>query len=244
VNVSLEVADGTVPASLSKTEEVADILRDLIVRGQLKPGQHIVERKLCVEFDVSRTPMREALKLLRQDGLVEIFKNRGARVMPYTGEDALNLFEVISALEGQAAARAAERITQAELDDLNQQHSEMLRHYKDENLDAYFALNSDIHNAIVRLAANPMLAASRQRVMLLAERGRYMAIFNKDRWAQSIDEHETLMRALNAREPDASKAIWETHLMNTGLSVKSALSSHKTEATNDPEKVGPLPNAP
>ena len=219
----MDVSADTKVTSLSLTEDVAETLRDLIVRGQLKPGQHVVERKLCAELDVSRTPMREALKLLRQDGLVEIFKNRGARVTPYTAEDALNLFEVISALEGQAAARASARITEAELSDLKAQHDDMLRHFADENLDAYFAVNSAIHEAVVRIADNPMLTASRGRLMMLAQRGRYMAIFNRDRWEQSIAEHECLMAALDTRDAAQAKAVWEQHLLNTGLSVKAAL---------------------
>lgn len=225
MNVPPSFNKKTKAASLSLTEDVADTLRDLIVRGKLKPGERVVERKLCAELDVSRTPMREALKLLRQDGLVEIFKNRGARVTPYSAEDALNLFEVISSLEGQAAARAAIRITPNELDELNRLHNDMVTHYNDENLDAYFVTNSAIHDAIVRIAANPMLTASRTRLMLLAERGRYMAIFDKNRWTQSVGEHEELMSAFGSRAPEVSKEIWERHLLNTGHSVKSALSA-------------------
>lgn len=210
---------------LSLTEEVADKLRELIVRGQLKPGQHLVERRLCGELAVSRTPMREALKLLRQDGLVEIFKNRGARVTPYTAEDAANLFEVISALESQAAARATTRITEAELSALQFKHDAMARYHADENLDPYFALNSEIHDAILQIADNPLLRTSHRRLMLLAQRGRYLAIFNRDRWDQSLSEHEGLMTALTNRDEDAAKTIWERHLLNTGLSVKSALLS-------------------
>jgi len=210
---------------LSLTEEVADKLRDLIVRGQLKPGEHLVERKLCPELEVSRTPMREALKLLRQDGLVEIFRNRGARVTPYTAEDAVNLFEVISALEGQAAARAATRISRTELSDIQFKHDEMMRHHADENVDAYFELNSEIHDGIVRIADNPLLTTSRSRLMLLARRGRYMAIFNHDRWSESIAEHDDLMTALEKKDAGAAKAVWERHLLNTGLSVKTALSA-------------------
>ncbi|MEM9428471.1 MAG: GntR family transcriptional regulator [Pseudomonadota bacterium] len=217
------------PMHLSLTEAVADMLRSRIIRGQLKPGQHVVERKLCAELAVSRTPLREALKLLRQDGLVEIARNRGARVTPYSADDAIDLFEVISALEGQAAARAAHRITEDELADLRHKHAEMARHHRDENLDAYFALNSEIHDAIVRIADNPMLAASRARLMPLAERGRYMAIFNRDRWNQSVEEHDGLMTALHRRDTDAAKAIWEQHLLNTGLSVGEALAADQAD---------------
>lgn len=211
------------PAPLSLTEEVAAKLRDLIIRGQLKPGQHVVERKLCAELDVSRTPMREALKLLRQDGLVEIFRNRGARVTPYSADDAINLFEVISGLESLAAARAAVRISGPELSDLKRLHDDMLYHHAHENLDDYFALNSAVHEAVVRIADNPILAASRSRLMMLAQRGRYMAIFNRDRWDQSVSEHEELMTALDARDADLASQVWERHLLNTGRSVNAAL---------------------
>lgn len=224
LDVNLDASVDPKPAAVSLTEEVADHLRDLILRGQLKPGQHLVERKLCAELNVSRTPMREALKLLRQDGLVEIFRNRGARVTPYSAEDALNLFEVLSALESQAAARAAKRITERELSDLLYKHDEMARYHADGDLDAYFALNSTIHEAVVRIADNPSLSTSRNRLMLVAQRGRYMAIFNRDRWDQSIAEHEALMLALQARDGDGARAVWEQHLLNTGLSVKTALS--------------------
>ncbi|MEO0829898.1 MAG: GntR family transcriptional regulator [Pseudomonadota bacterium] len=205
---------------------MAKQLRELIVRGELQPGQHVVERKLCAELNVSRTPMREALKLLRQDGLVEIFRNRGARVTPYTAEDAANLFEVISGLESQAAARAAKRITEAELSDLLHQHDEMARHHANKDLDGYFAINSAIHDEVVRIADNPVLSASRSRLMMLAHRGRYMAIFNHDRWDQSVAEHEALMTALETRNAEAARDVWEKHLLNTGLSVRDALDSH------------------
>ncbi len=99
-------SEDAVTPPLSLTEDVADRLRDMVIKGRLKPGEHLVERKLCAELSVSRTPMREALKLLRQDGLVEIYRNRGARVVPYTAESAIDLFEVISGLESIAAARA------------------------------------------------------------------------------------------------------------------------------------------
>ncbi|MEL6522350.1 MAG: GntR family transcriptional regulator, partial [Pseudomonadota bacterium] len=143
-------------------------------------------------------------------------------------EDALNLFEVISTLESQAAARAAERITVTDLSDLVKKHEEMVRHYQNEDLDLYFTLNSKIHDAIVRIADNPMLTLSRSKLMMLAQRGRYMAIFDRNRWGQSVSEHEALMSALEARDPDAAKSIWAEHLMNTGLSVKVALAEDST----------------
>ena len=142
-----ESGSATEPVALA--ERVADHLRDLVVRGRLKPGERIVERRLCAGLDVSRTPMREALKLLRADGLVEISRNRGARVAPYDPEDALRLFEVIGALEGAAAERLAGALDEATLTGLEALHSEMSEHYAAGRLDPYFAANTAIHDAIV-----------------------------------------------------------------------------------------------
>lgn len=212
---------------LSLTEDVADRLRDMVIKGHLKPGEHVVERKLCAELSVSRTPMREALKLLRQDGLVEIFRNRGARVTPYSAESAVDLFEVISGLEGIAAARAAVRVTQDEIRTLEDLHSQMKREHRDRNLDAYFPLNSAIHDKIIAIADNPVLTKSHNRLMLLAQRGRYMAIMNTERWDQAIAEHDELMVALAAYDPKTAGEIWGRHLMNTGTSVAAALSDQE-----------------
>ena len=108
--------------AMGLAERVADRLRDMIVRGLLKPGERMLERNLCDMLGVSRTPMREALKLLHQDGLIDISRNRGARVAAYGVTEAEFLFEVIAALEATAAARFA-RIApapeMARLDDLH-----------------------------------------------------------------------------------------------------------------------------
>jgi DNA-binding GntR family transcriptional regulator len=212
-----------VPIALA--EQVADHLRDLVVRGVLKPGEHVVERRLCVQLGVSRTPMREALKLLRADGLVEISRNKGARVTEYSGEDAIALFEVIGALEGAAAERVAGRIDGGTLAFLEARHAEMQAHYEAGRLDAYFQINTIIHDAIVDGCGNPLLAESRRRLMLRARRGRYMAIMDEARWRQAMDEHETLMLALRRRDRAAAGAVWRQHLQNTGRSVAEALTA-------------------
>lgn len=86
-------------------QQVADTLRDMIIRGDLAPGSRIIERTLCADINVSRTPLREALKLLESDGLVEIAQNRGARIMSFTRSEARDLFEVIAGIESYAAER-------------------------------------------------------------------------------------------------------------------------------------------
>lgn len=203
--------------------QVANNLRDRIIRGDLPPGGRIVERALCEMLEVSRTPLREALKLLQVEGLVELSQNRGARIMSFTPEEASNLFEVIAGLESLAAEIAATRIGADELAQLDDMHARMLVHYQHQDKDPYFALNSDIHDTIVGLSGNPILIATHANLMLRARRGRYMAIIDPLRWEESVKEHEALMTALHARDAEAARRVWKRHLVRTGETVCAVL---------------------
>ena len=219
------------PASASTdsdalAERVAVRLRDMVIKGVLRPGDRIVERRLCAELCVSRTPMREALKLLRQDGLVEISRNRGARVLSFGPEEASDLFEVIAALEAEAATRFCASASEETRTHLEHLHARMLAFRAAGDLDGYFDTNSVIHDAIVEGAGNAVLSDSHSRLMLRARRGRYMAIMDVARLDQAVHEHEALMAALRARAPDAAHAIWRAHLRNTGSSVAKALNGN------------------
>lgn len=221
VGAALQDAPGAPDDALA--ERVAGSLRDMVIRGALRPGQRIVERRLCEALGVSRTPMREALKLLRQDGLIELSRNRGARVAPYDADEAENLFEVIAAMESLAAARFARVADPAAMAALERLHARMVALRAEQRLDDYFDANSAIHDLIVARAGNPILAESHRRLMLRARRGRYMAIMDADRWDQAVREHEALMAAFRARQVEAACAIWREHLLNTGRSVAGAL---------------------
>lgn len=203
--------------------QIADTLRDMIIRGEAAPGSRIVERSLCATLNVSRTPLREALKLLEAEGLVEISQNRGARIMSFTRAEASNLFEVISGLESLAAEIAAARMPADDLALLEEMHARMCVHYERREKDPYFALNSAIHDAIMRASANPVLIATHAALMLRARRGRYMAILDPDRWAESVDEHEALMEALRRRDAEAARRVWRRHLARTGETVCAVL---------------------
>lgn len=204
-------------------ERVANDIRDMVIRGVMRPGERIVERRLCVVLGVSRTPMREALKLLRQDGLVEINRNRGARVAPYGAEDATQLFEVIAALEGMAAAAFTRRADPVALAQLEALHQRMLALRLEQRLDDYFDVNSAIHDLIVAAANNAVLSESHRRLMLRARRGRYMAIMDSARWDHAVREHEALVAAIRAGSAVAAETIWREHLLNTGRAVAGVL---------------------
>ncbi len=204
-------------------EKVAMRLRDMIVRGVLKPGERMVERSLCDALGVSRTPLREALKLLQQDGLIDISRNRGARVAAYGAPEAEWLFEVIAALEATAAGRFARCASAASVARLAALHRDMLQLYDRREVDDYFDTNSAIHDLIVEGAGNPTLIESHRRLMLRARRGRYMAIMDDRRWEHAVREHEALMAALRAGAAEAAMLVWREHLLNTGRSVVAAL---------------------
>lgn len=223
--------------------QVADRLRDRIIRGELPPGGRIVERTLCETMAVSRTPLREALKLLEVEGLVEISQNKGARIMSFTPAEASNLFEVIAGLESLAAELAVGRIAPADLAALDDLHARMLEHYRLQEKDPYFALNSAIHETVVRLCANPILIATHAGLMLRARRGRYMAIIDPDRWAESVGEHEALMSAFHARDALEAGRVWRRHLVRTGETVCAVLAAVQPDQPADAAAAEDLPSA-
>ncbi|ANB33984.1 DNA-binding GntR family transcriptional regulator [Rhodovulum sulfidophilum] len=207
----------------ASAERVADCLRDRIVKGECPPGSRLVERRLSAELNVSRTPIREALKLLRADGLVEISLHRGAQVLAYTAEEAENLFDLIAAIESLAAERLAGHIGAEVLARLETLHERMLKQYAAREASAYFDTNTEIHDSIVREAGNPVLIDSHRRIAVRARRGRFMAIFDAERWRQSVEEHEGVMAAFRARDTAAAARIWRQHLRHSGESVAETL---------------------
>ncbi|WP_371743847.1 GntR family transcriptional regulator [Mangrovicoccus sp. HB161399] len=204
-------------------EWVADVLRDRIVKGEVPPGGRLVERKISAELNLSRTPVREALKLLHNDGLIEISRNKGAVVTRYDAAEALDLFEVIAALEGIAAGRVAQSIGTAELDELEELHGRMMAFHRTGRHAEYFDANSAIHDLIVERAGNPVIQGTHKRLIARARRGRYLAIMDPDRLAQAVEEHGLLMEALRARDAAAAESIWRQHLSHTGESVAALL---------------------
>lgn len=202
---------------------VADTLRDMIVRGELAPGSRVIERTVCARIQVSRTPMREALKLLEAEGLIELSQHKGARIMSFSEAEARDLFEVIAGLESLAAELAVTRLDGTGLERLETMHSQMLLHYRERQIEPYFSINTEVHDFIVEASRNPVLIEAHQRLTLRARRGRYMAIIDPARLAQSVDEHEELMNACRRRDPEAARLTWRAHLDHTGDTVVAVL---------------------
>lgn len=224
-------AEAPAHSAQAGVERVAAILRDRIVKGELSPGDRLVERRVSAELDTSRTPVREALKLLEADGLIEISLHRGAAVAPYRAKDARQLFDVIATLESLAARRLAEIIGTDALDALEVLHRQMLDFHHDGDATAYFDINTMIHDRIVAEADNPVLAETHRRLIARARRGRFLAIMAPERLREAVQEHEMVMQAFRTGDVDAAAAVWERHLRHTGDSVQTVLRHHDDGAT-------------
>lgn len=174
-------------------------LRNYIVEGDLNPGARIPERELCERFAVSRTPLREALKVLAAEGLIELLANRGARVRRFSESDIRNLFEVIAGLDFVAGRLACARISDESIAQIERIHLEMYTRYMRRELNDYFRLNQQIHQAIVDAAANPVLSANYASANAVIRRLRYAANLNADRLSDAMREHEAILDALRRR---------------------------------------------
>ena len=195
-------------------EEVADRLRAMITEGGLAPGARLNERVLCERLRVSRTPLREAFKVLAAERLVELSPNRGASVVALSRSDVEQLFELMGALEGLAGQLAAERRTDAELAEIRALHFEMLAAHARRDLPAYYALNRRIHVAISRCARNDMLAETYDSVNTRIQNLRFRSNFNQDKWNHAVREHQQMLEALETGNGSALRALLETHLRN------------------------------
>ena len=149
-------------ARLGLTDQVAARLRTLLVEGRIAPGAKLNERVLSEQLRVSRTPLREAIKLLAQEGLVDLLPNRGAVAVKLTELDIVNSFEVLAGLESMAGELAVQRIAAAQLSELRAKHHEMLAAFERRELSNYYRLNAAIHTGINEAAANPVLTAAYQ----------------------------------------------------------------------------------
>jgi len=192
---------------------VLSALRDLIVHSELPPGTRLTEAVLCERLKVSRTPLREALKVLSHEGLIEILPNRGARVVRLLLEDVKYLFEVIATLESLAGRLACERITDAEICEIKAIHYQMQASFIRRDLPEYFRLNQAIHKRIVEAAANPVLAKTHENLNARLLRARYLASqTDQDRWAAAMGEHELIIDALSRRAGEQMAELLREHL--------------------------------
>ncbi len=192
--------------------QVTQRLRQLLVEGHIAPGAKLNERELCEQMKVSRTPLREAIKTLAAEGLVELLPNRGAIAVELGEGDILNTFEVMAGLEGLSGELAAQRITPEELTEIEAMHYEMKAAYTRRDLSTYYRLNAAIHRAINTAARNPVLTATYQQVNARLQALRFRSNQDGEKWTRAMREHDRMIEALQKRDGAALRAELVAHL--------------------------------
>ena len=210
------------PAPAMLHDDLVSRLRTMIVDGELPPGTRVPERELCQRFEVSRTPMREALKVLAAEGHVSLLPNRGAHVTRLTTSDVEELFAVSGALEALAGELACTRMTDTELAELKAMHYEMALYHARRDLPSYYALNRRIHEAIVQASGSRVLQGLYEQVSARIRRARFVAAMPPERWDEAMSEHEGILNALIRRDGATLAGILKQHLKNKSKQVVEA----------------------
>lgn len=204
-------------------DAVLNQLRDMIIEGKLAPGTRINEGPVGASLGVSRTPLREAIKTLASEGLVEILPAKGAIVRRFSEKDIKDILDILKTLEQMAARLACAHASDAEIAAIGRLHQDMLKLYADRNRLAYFKLNQAIHSAIVRASGNPALAQVHQQLQAQIKRVRFVGNEQPDRWAGAVAEHEEMHLALQARDGEKLAEILGRHLDKTLDRVRDAI---------------------
>ncbi len=198
--------------SNSLHEDVASQLRSRIFAGELAPGAFVDELAWCEQLHISRTPLREALKVLAAEGLIRQEPRRGSFINEVTAEDLDEIFPVIALLEGRCAHEAALRATDADLAALTTLHERLQKAAKLQRINDYYEANFAIHEAIILLANNKWLAQVIGDLRKILKLARLQQLHAPGRLQQSLSEHMAVFAALQARDAQGAEAAMRTHL--------------------------------
>lgn len=214
--MTARAADNAVPIPRRTLhDEVATRLRDMIIEGQLAAGTRLNETELGSLLGISRTPLREAIKTLASEGLIELVPSKGATVRRFSKEDVRHMLEAMKALEQFAGRLACERASQAEIEEILELHRTMLVRYRSRNRLAYYKLNQAIHTAIVRCAHSPTIAEMHEILQARLKRIRYIGNSEPEKWAAAVAEHELMAAALAKRDGTALAKVLGLHMDRT-----------------------------
>lgn len=193
-------------------EAAAERLRTLIVEGELAPGTKLNERELSERLGVSRTPLREAFRMLAAEGLLVQLPNRGVQVALLSAEDVRDAFEVMAALEGLAGELVVARVTDAEVEGFRALQAEMEAAHAAHDLPAYYRVNREVHDRLNAIAANPVLAGTYRALNARLHALRFRSNLNQAKWDRAVAEHRSMIAALAARDGAALRDLLVRHL--------------------------------
>ena len=206
--------------------QVGTRLRQLIVEGAIAPGAKLNERALAEQLHVSRTPLREAIRMLAAEGLVDLLPNRGAVAAQLSAQSIADTFEVVAGLEGQSGELAAERISDGELSEIRALHYEMLAAHTRRDLPTYYRLNATIHNQINAAARNPVLAHTYRTVNARLQALRFRSNLDESKWSRAVQEHERMIELLAARDGARLRKLLIAHVEHKRDAVLALLEAN------------------
>jgi len=201
-------------------EEVAERLRTSIFSHEFAPGDWVDEQALAIQYGISRTPMREAIKVLAAEGLITMKMRRGAYVTEVSKSDLSQIFTVLALLEGQACREVAKIATERELEDLDSLHLKLERSAADRDLDLFFAINQQFHDKIQEICANPWMQRVIHDLRKVLKLQRRDSLSKRGRLESSLIEHRKILSALLARDADLSEKLMKEHLLQGQLAAK------------------------
>lgn len=193
-------------------DEVAAGIRSLIVSGELEPKSRVNEIELCERFGTSRTPLREAIKILATEGLLELLPNRGARVTSISQDEIDEILEVVAGLEAAAAELACKHASETEIAEIGEMNLAMVAAYQQNDDAKYFTLNREIHEAIMKASRNATLQGIYQSLSSRIQRMRYTAHKTPEQWRRAVNEHNEMVSLLRARDGEALAKLIKNHI--------------------------------
>jgi DNA-binding GntR family transcriptional regulator len=194
-------------------DTVVEHLRSFIIEGVLEAGRKLNERELCETLGISRTPLREALKVLAAEGLIEISPNRGASVARMSELEIREAFELMSGLEAFSGELACERITAEELVEIKALHYAMVVCKNQNDLPGYYLRNRAIHDLINQASRNSALRQMYQSLNFRLQALRFRSNYQAPKWDHAVHDHEQMIEALEARDGKRLSSILRHHLL-------------------------------
>lgn len=198
-------------------------LRDMITEGHLPPGTRVHEGNLGQELGVSRTPLREAIKSLASEGLLDLSPGRGAVVRVFHAKDVKDCLDVLANIENYAGMLVCRNASDDDIRQIRKMHDEMLRLYAARDRLSYFKMNQSIHSMIIRATRNAALIDIHAVLQSRLRRIRYIGNEGPEKWAAAVDDHEQMMVALESRNGEHLAAVLEKHIHDTWRRVKDSI---------------------
>ena len=203
-------------------ESLVAPLREMILQGELRPGEKVPEEQLCERFGVSRTPIREALKVLAAEGVLQILPHRGAIVARITEEQIEELFPIMASLERLAGILACTRASDVEIARVRALHDRMMEHFEKGEEVEYLRHNRLIHESFFEIAGNVTLSAFYQQILTRIHACRFVVRKSREHWAAAVIEHKAMIEALEARDGPRLGTLLEAHVMGTTSGIARA----------------------